>query len=114
MLFTFGGLTGVVLSSASLDTLLHDTYYVVAHFHYVLRMGAIFALFGAFHHWFPLLMGIGLKSCLEKGAIFFNACGSKCYIFPSAFLGVKWYGRDDIWITQTLTILDILYLGSAL
>ena len=68
-LFTIGGLTGVVLANSGVDTALHDTYYVVAHFHYVLSMGAAFTMFGAFYFWIgKMTQQANLRNCTRAAA----------------------------------------------
>ena len=65
-LFTFGGLTGIVLSNSGIDIALHDTYYVVAHFHYVLSMGAAFTMFAAFYFWVGKITGLAYSEILGR------------------------------------------------
>ena len=135
-LFTLGGVTGVMLANAGVDRALHDTYYVVAHFHYVLSLGAVFAIFAGWYYWFPKMSGYMYNERLGQLHFWLTFIGANVLFFPQHFLGLagmprryadypdayaywNWWSSVGSYITATGTIVFIFgmlyaYYGSRL
>jgi cytochrome c oxidase subunit 1 len=95
-LFTIGGVTGVVLANAGINYSLHDTYYVIAHFHYVLSLGAVFSIFAGFYYWFEKMWGVKYNEFLGTVHFWLMFIGVNVIFFPQHFLGLQGMPRRTV------------------
>nr|WVH37133.1 cytochrome c oxidase subunit I [Physaloptera clausa] len=114
-LFTIGGLSGIILSTASLDVVLHDTYYVVAHFHYTLSLGAVYAIFSGFCLWFPYLFGVEFNKSIMMMIFFCFFVGTNLTFFPLHFAGMQGMPRKILDYPDNFMIYqDLASIGSVI
>jgi len=120
LLFTIGGITGVILANAGIDIALHDTYYVVAHFHYVLSMGAVFTIFAGFFYWFKKMTGFSYPERESQYFFWLLFAGVNLTFFPMHFLGLGGMPRripdyPDIFalLNYVETVGAVVSIGSA-
>ncbi len=107
--FTVGGVTGVVLANAAITRYLHDTYYVVAHFHYTMSLGAVFSIFAGFYYWFPKMTGYHVRRAAGQVALLDDrSSASTSPFFPQHFLGFQGMPRRVVDYTDAYALWNMV------